>query len=148
QRYGADPKLIGQKITLDNEAYTVIGVTAPVFQFPRRGEVPYLGGATKVDLYLPIAFTPAVMNNRREGRLEVIARLKHGVSIGQASAEMNAIARRLTEQYPRTNTDKGVRLAPLHQQAVGKARTALLVLLGAVGFVLLIACANVANLLL
>src|SRR5262245_5175538 len=146
QRYAADPKLIGQKITLDNEAYTVIGVTAPEFQFPRRGEIPFV--ATKVDLYLPIAFTPAAMNNRQGGRMAVIARLKHGVSVGQASAEMNAIARRLTEQYPRTNTDKGVRLAPLHQQTVGKARTALLVSLGAVGFVLLIACANVANLLL
>jgi putative ABC transport system permease protein len=148
QRYGADSKLIGQKITLDNEAYTVIGVTAPDFQFPRRGEVPYLGGATKVDLYLPIAFTPKLMNNRMGDFLMVIARLKPGVSLGQAGADMSGIARRLTEQYPQTNTDKGARLAPLHQQMVGKARTALLVLLGAVGFVLLIACANVANLLL
>jgi len=148
QRYGADPKLIGQKITLDNEAYTVIGVTAPDFQFPRRGEVPGVATNTKVDLYLPIAFTPEEMNNRLQNFLRVIARLKPGVSVQQASAEMNAIARRLTEQYPQTNTDKGVRLAPLHQQTVGKARTALLVLLGAVGFVLLIACANVANLLL
>jgi putative ABC transport system permease protein len=150
QRYGADPKLIGQKIILDNEAYTVIGVTAPGFQFPRRGEVPYtyLFGATKPDLYLPIAFTPELMNNRQANSLMVTARLKPGVSVGQAGADMNAIARRLTEQYPQTNTDKGARLAPLQQQTVGKARTALLVLLGAVGFVLLIACANVANLLL
>jgi putative ABC transport system permease protein len=148
QRYGADPKLIGQKITLDNEAYTVIGVTAPDFQFPRRGEVPYLGGATKVDLYLPNAFTPEEMNNRFQSSMMVIARLKPGASVGQASSEMNAIASRLTEQYPQTNTDKGVRLEPLHQQVVGKAGTTLLVLLGAVGFVLLIACANVANLLL
>src|SRR5262245_33418933 len=149
-RYGADPNLIGQKIILDNEAYTVIGVTAPDFHFPRRGEVPgtYLFGATKPDLYLPIAFTPAQMNDRRGNRLMVIARLKPGVSLGQASADMNAIAHRLTEQYPQTNTDKGARIAPLQRQAVGKARTALLVLLGAVGFVLLIACANVANLLL
>jgi putative ABC transport system permease protein len=149
-RYGADPNIIGQKIILDNEAYTVIGVTAPDFHFPRRGEVPgtYLIGATKPDLYLPIAFTPEQKNNRRGNYLIVIARLKPGVSLGQASADMNSIARRLTEQYPQTNTDKGARLAPLRQQAVGKARTALLVLLGAVGFVLLIACANVANLLL
>jgi putative ABC transport system permease protein len=146
QRYGADPKIIGQKITLNDEAYTVIGVTAPDFQFPRRGEAP--GIATKADLYLPIAFAPEEMNNRVQSRLRVIARLKPGVSVQQASAEMSAIARRLTEQYPQTNTDKGVRLVPLDQQAVGKARTALLVLLGAVGFVLLIACANVANLLL
>jgi putative ABC transport system permease protein len=150
QRYGADPKLIGQKIILDNEAYTVIGVTAPDFQFPRRGEVPYtyLSGATKPDLYLPIAFTPEIMNNRRGNMLMVVARLKTDVSVQQASADMNSIARRLTELYPQTNTDKGARIAPLQQQAVGKARTALLVLLGAVGFVLLIACANVANLLL
>jgi len=148
RRYGADPKLIGQKITLNDEAYTVIGVTAPDFQFPRRDEYPYGIVKTKVDLYLPIAFTPEQMNDRRNNTLVVIARLKPGVSLGQASAEMNAIARRLTEQYPKTNTDKGVRLAPLQQQAVGKARTALLVMLGAVGFVLLIACANVANLLL
>jgi predicted permease len=149
QRYGADPKLIGQKITLNDEAYTVIGVTAPDFQFPRRGEVPsYFHVTGKPDLYLPTAFTPQQMNNRSNSGWAVIARLKPGVSVGQASADMNAIARRLTEQYPQTNTDKGVRLAPLHQQVVGKAGTALLVLLGAVGFVLLIACANVANLLL
>jgi len=149
RRYGADPKIIGQKITLHDKAYTVIGVTAPDFQFPKRGEVPTeFRVATKVDLYLPFSFTPAEMNDRRIGRLAVIARLKPGVSVEQASAGMKAIAHRLNEQYPQTNTDKGVRLAPLHQQAVGKARTALLVLLGAVGFVLLIACANVANLLL
>src|SRR5262245_6298230 len=149
RRYGADPKLIGQKMTLDNETYTVIGVTAPDFQFPRRGEIPsYFHVTTKPDLYLPTAFTPEQMNNRSEARRAVIARLQPVVSLGQASAEMNAIARRLTEQYPQTNTDKGVRLAPLHQQVVGKARTALLALLGAAGFVLLIACANVANLLL
>ena len=148
-RYGADPKIIGQKITLDNGAYTVIGVTAPGFQFPHRGELPaQFKIATKVDLYLPLAFTPAEMNDRLDDHLAVIARLKTGVSVEQASTDMNAIARGLTEQYPQTNTDRAVRLTPLQQQAVGKARTALLVLLGAVGFVLLIACANVANLLL
>jgi putative ABC transport system permease protein len=149
ERYGADPNIIGQKITLDNRAYTVIGVTAPGFQFPQRGEVPArFRVAAKIDLYLPFGFTPAEMNDRTDDRLAVIARLKPRVSVEQASADMNAIAHRLTEQYPQTNTDRSVRLTPLHRQAVGKARTALLVLLGTVGFVLLIACANVANLLL
>jgi predicted permease len=149
QRYGADTNIIGQKITLDNKAYTVIGVTAPDFQFPHRGELPaQFKITTKVDLYRPLAFTPAEMNDRLDDHLAVIARLKPGVSVEQASADMSAIARRLAEQYPQTNKDRGARLTPLHQQAVGKARTALLVLLGAVGFVLLIACANVANLLL
>jgi putative ABC transport system permease protein len=149
QRYGADPQLIGQKITLDNTAYTVIGVTAPDFQFPHRGELPArFKITTKVDLYRPLAFTPAEMNDRLDDHLAVVARLKPGVSAEQASVNMSAIARRLAEQYPQTNKDRGARLTPLHQQAVGKARTALLVLLGAVGFVLLIACANVANLLL
>jgi putative ABC transport system permease protein len=149
RRYGADPQLIGQKITLNDEAYTVIGVAAPDFQFPRRGELPsYYTSPKQVDLYLPLAFTPEQMNNRRDTILVVIARRKPGVGLGQASAEMNALARRLTEQYPQTNTDKRVRLAPLQQQVVGKTQTALLILLGTVGCVLLIACANVANLLL
>jgi len=149
RRYGADPKIIGQKITVDNEARTVIGVTAPGFQFPNRGELPArFKIATKVDLYLPLAFTLKEMNDREDDHLAVIARLKPGVSVEQASAEMSTIARRLTELYPQTNADKGARLVPLQQQAVGKARTALLMLLGAVGCVLLIACANVANLLL
>ena len=149
RRYGADPQLIGQKITLNDEAYTVIGVTAPDFQFPRRGELPsYYTSPRKIDLYLPLAFTPEQMNDRSGDFLAVIARRKPGVGLGQASAEMNAIARRLTEQYPQTNRDKGVRLTPLQQQVIGKARSALLILLGAVGCVLLIACANVANLLL
>src|SRR5262245_64324962 len=88
RRYGADPKLIGQKITLNDEAYTVIGVTAPDFQFPRRDELPaYYGVTGKLDLYLPTAFSPERMNNRLENYLTAIARLKSGVSIQQASAE-------------------------------------------------------------
>jgi putative ABC transport system permease protein len=149
RRYGGDPQLIGQKITLNNEPYTVVGVMPPDFQFPRKGDIPadyYFAG--RIDLYLPIAFTPAEANNRGANELVVLARLKPGVGIERAQSEMRAIARRLTEQYPQTNTDKSVRLVALHQQVVGRVRTALLVLLGAVGFVLLMACANVASLLL
>jgi predicted permease len=149
RRFGSDPQLIGQKITLNNEAHTVIGVLPPGFQFPRKGALPAgYEFPAQVDLYLPTAFTPQELSSRRGNYLAVLARLKPGVSIAGAQAEMEAIARRLTEQYPQTNSDKSVRLVALHQQITGKTRTALLVLLGAVGFILLIACANVANLLL
>src|SRR5262245_446473 len=114
RRYGADPKIIGQKIILDNRPHTVIGVAAPDFQFPQRGELPAnFKIATKVDLYLPLAFTPEEMNDREDDHLAVIARLKPGVSVEQASANMSAITRRLAEQYPQTNTDKGARLTPM-----------------------------------
>ena len=149
ERYGGDEKIIGQKVTLDNRPCTVVGVTAPGFQFPQRGELPSrFRVAARIDLYLPFGFTQAEINDRRDDRLAVLARLKPGVSVEQASADLNAIAGRLSEQHPQTNTNRSVRITPLHQQAVGKTGIALLVLLGAVGFVLLIACANVANLLL
>jgi predicted permease len=147
RRWAGSAEIIGQTIRLDNDAYTVIGVLPPGFNYPRKGEFPaYFESFGKFDLYLPIAFTPAELNNRDRGYLAVLARLRPSVSIARAQAEMDAIARRLTEQYPQTNTDKGVRLEPLHRQVVGKARKALLVLLGAVGCLLLLACANVANL--
>jgi predicted permease len=149
RRWAGDPQIIGRTITLNNEAYTVIGVTALDFQFPRKGEFPnYFESTRKLDLYMPITFTPDEISSRRAEYLAVLARLKPAVSIDRAQAEMVTIARRLTEQYPQTNTDKSVRLTPLYRQMVGKAQTALLVLLGAVGFLLLLACANVANLLL
>src|SRR3982751_2773536 len=111
----------------------------------------YVQKATRInkpaEVWLPQVFTPGV--NLRRGRyMSAIARLKPGVTLSEAQVQMNTIAARLEQQYPAFDTGWGVNLVPLHRQITGDIRTALLVLLGAVGFVLLIACANVANLLL
>jgi putative ABC transport system permease protein len=149
RRFGSDPKVIGQTISLNNEPYTVVGVMPPDFQFPRKADLPAgFGFPSEVHLYAPLALTPEQRNNRGRHYLAVIARLKPQTSFDQAQAEMVGIAGRLERQYPDLNRNKSVRLVGFHQQVVGKARFGLLTLLGAVGFVLLIACANVANLLL
>jgi putative ABC transport system permease protein len=115
----------------------VVGVMPQHFQFPTRED----------ELWVPIAFTPGEAANRGRHYLEVIARMKPGVTLQQAQAEMKTIATRLQQQHPE-NTDLGATVTSLHEHVVGDIKPALLVLLGAVGFVLLIACANVANLLL
>jgi len=137
RRFGSDGKIVGQALTLNGENYTVVGIMPPHFQFPTRED----------QLWAPIAFTPQQAANRGRHYLEVVARLKPGVTLAQAQAEMSAIAVRLQQQHAE-NTDLGANVTPLHEQIVGDIKPALLVLLGAVGFVLLIACANVANLLL
>jgi predicted permease len=138
RRFGADPALIGRALTLNGESHTVVGVMPPHFQFPTAED----------ELWVPIAFTPNEAANRGRHFLQVFARLKPGVALEQAQAEMNTISARLQQQYPNSNTDVGAAVVPLHEQLVGDIKPALLVLLGAVGFVLLVACANVANLLL
>src|SRR5262245_57377460 len=146
RRFGSDQKIVGRTISLNNEPYTVVGVMPLAFRFPLDG---MLNGwlPREIDIYIPLALTPEQINNQRKV-LPVIARLKSQVGIEQARAEMTGVAARIKRQYPDTNKDESIRLAPYHQQMVGRVRLALLVLLGAVGFVLLIACANVANLLL
>jgi len=140
RRFGADPAILNQKITLDNRKVTVIGVMPPQFQYPAG-----------VEIWLPFSF-PASMQSPFRSRefhfLRPVARLKPGVSRAQAQAEVETIARRLQALYPKTNANQSLFLWPLQERLVGNIRLTLLTLLGAVGCVLLIACANVANLLL
>ncbi|HWO02379.1 MAG TPA: ABC transporter permease [Blastocatellia bacterium] len=149
RRFGSDPQILGQKLTLNDEPYTVVGVMPPGFQFPRKGEMPAgYQFPRQADLYTPLTWTPNQISNRDRNFLAVVARLKPGVAVAQAQSDMDSIAERGKQEYPQYNAHKEISIVPLHQQVIGKVRTALLVLLGAVGFVLLIACANVANLLL
>jgi len=138
RRFGGDPAIVGKPINLNGESFTVVGVMPREFQFPTRN----------YQLWVPIAFDSKEAGNRGSHYLEVIARIKSGTTLPQAQAEMTTIATRLEQQYPATNTSIGAVLTPLHEHVVGNIKPALLVLLGAVAFVLLIACANVANLLL
>jgi putative ABC transport system permease protein len=137
-RFGGDPHTLRQAITLNEQSYTVVGIMPPGFAFPD----------TRTQVWTPVAFNPAERATRDTNFIEVIARLKPGVSIEQARLHMTALAQRQAERYPETNTGIGVKIVSLHEQTVGDVRAMLVVLLGAVGFVLLIACANVANLLL
>ncbi|HSS19142.1 MAG TPA: ABC transporter permease [Pyrinomonadaceae bacterium] len=137
RRFGGDPNLIGQKLTLNGQPYVVVGVMPKQFEFPAEREV----------------WAPRVIRERdRQLRgptyWNVIARLQPGVTIAQAQAEMNSIARNLEVQYPDTNGGMGTTIVSLPEQLTGNVRSSLWILLGAVGFVLLIACGNVANLLL
>jgi len=135
-RFGADPNALGRKVELSGAAYTVIGVMPAGFSFPNQAE-----------LWRPLPIDPAKLD-RGLHYLRVVGRLKPGVTQAEAQAEMSAIAVRLARQYPEKNAGHGVKLEPLRDVIVGDIGRALFILLGAVGFVLLIACANVANLLL
>jgi putative ABC transport system permease protein len=140
RRFGSDPTIIGKSLTLNGESYTVVGVMPSGFQFPSNDE--------PVALWIPMTFSASEMPNRGFHSFGAVARLKAGVSRAQALAELETIAGRLRQQYPETNASFDVNLIPVHEQVVGEARPILLKLFGAVGLVLLIACANVASLLL
>jgi putative ABC transport system permease protein len=143
RRFGGDPDLLGKSLTLNGAIYTVVGIMPAKFQFPVQGLFPI----PVSELWAPLAIDPAGVN-RGNRDLFTIGRLQPGVSIEEAQAEMATIAQRLAEQYPDSNRGMGVHIVGFHQQLTGNLRAALLILLGAVVFVLLIACANVANLLL
>jgi predicted permease len=139
RKFGSTSEILGKSITLNAKAYTVIGVA------PSR-----ITGLSPTDVYVPIGqwTDPTFLNRRISMGMNAIGRLKPGVGFAQARAEMDAIARNLAEAYPDADKGRGIALVPLKKDIVGDLRGLLLVLLGAVGFVLLIACANVANLLL
>jgi putative ABC transport system permease protein len=137
RRFGGNRKLIGQTIHLDRQAYTVVGVMPSGFEF--------LGPDN--ELWAPLPLEPN-RTLRNYYNLQALARLKPGVPIRQARVEMDTLARQLALEYPKTNQGWGAAVAPLQDEITGNIRLPLLLLLGAVAFVLLIACANVANLLL
>src|SRR5688500_229685 len=144
RRFAADPELVGKPITLDGQSYTVVGIAAAGFQYPDKTEawVP------------PYKLAPAwneqmdVTQVRGFGFLSALALLRRGVSLPQAASESDTITGRLRQQHADTNNRRFNRVVSLHKHLVGETGSMLLLLFGAVGFVLLIACANVANLLL
>jgi putative ABC transport system permease protein len=136
--FGASEGIVGQQINLAGDSYTVIGVLPQSFQFAMR----------PADLWLPYQPTPNQLTRRFMHGTNLIARLKPGVTTAQAQAELSLIASRIEEQYKDSHAGTSLKLVPLQEQVVGQVKPILMILLAAVGFVLLIACANVANLLL
>jgi putative ABC transport system permease protein len=137
QRFGGDPKVIGQSLQMDGISRIVIGVMPENFQYPPLST-----------MWAPLGFDNQARERRDLHRLRVIARIKYGVTLERARSDFQTIGVRLAKDYPFFNKDAGIAVNPLLDDTVGQVRRALLILLGAVAFVLLIACANVANLLL
>ena len=150
RRFGGDRSIVGKTLTLNGNSLTIIGVMSPEFSFNKE-VMPAVNGIQHVDLLLPLP-VPASAQSKRDGEdYNVFALLKPGVSLERAQSEMDGIAARMKQQYPQNYPPNGgltISVVPLINQVVGDVRLALHVLLGAVGFVLLIACGNVANLLL
>src|SRR5215470_14671499 len=138
RRFGAEAGIIGQAIRLDDQSYTIVGVMPPGFNFPNK----------ETELWTPIAFNAEAANARNSFYLSVIARLNPGVTLERTQSELDFIARNLARAFPQSNTDLGFSVASLGESLVSGFKQALFALSGAVAFVLLIACVNVANLLL
>ena len=150
RHFGADPKMIGKSVTLNGVPYEVVGIMPRAFSLPRE-VLPTLDGAEQADILLPLPLPLDAAQNRDHEDYNIMGKLRPGVSIAQAQAEMDTITARLRHDYPQTYPPNGgltFGIVPLLEQVVGDARPTLFVLLGAVGVVLVIACANVANLLL
>ncbi len=138
ERFGADPHVAGRSVVLDGRSFSIVGVLPAGFHF-----------LADSDVITPLRpLMPAIYAERSVDAIAVLGRLKAGVAVSQASAEMSAIQRNLNEAYPDANRSVGISLAPLKQQIVGDVKGTVLLLFGAVSLVLLIACANVASLLL
>ncbi|HKP87591.1 MAG TPA: ABC transporter permease [Blastocatellia bacterium] len=148
--FGGDPNVIDQAITLSGRSYTVVGVMPATFSLSYE-VMPTVGAIAEADLLLPLPMSAERMNSQGDENYNLMARLKPGATITEAQAELDMVAHNLEQQYPETYpADRrfSFSVRPLLEQVVGDVRPALLVLLGAVGCVLLIACANVANLML
>ncbi len=145
QRFGADREIAGRTITLNDDTYTVAGVLPADFQFATNAAE--FQSRSQVDVWAPLALDLENLN-RGTHPLRVVARLNPGVALSNAQAEMNVLGANLARLYPEDNKDKGILAVPIAEQVTANVRVALLALFGAVGLVLLIACANVANLLL
>ena len=143
RRFGSNPTLIGQSITLDKRSFTVVGILPASFRYP--------DGAPRQDVWISVAQDPLFgpLISEPGVRLVVgIGRLKPGVSLTQAQAEMDTLGGRLAKEFPAQDSGFTIRIEPYRKVVVGNVKSALLILLGAVGLLLLIACANIANLLL
>ena len=136
--FGGDPQILGKQIWLNNAQYAVIGIMPAGFIFPHRD----------TQIWTPAGFSDKDLANHGSHFLHVLARLKPGVSLAAANADLSIVAGRLQKQFPQSNSKVGAAAFPLRDRLTGSSSTASIILLGAVGFVLLIACANVANLLL
>ncbi len=138
RRFGTDENILGKQLTLNGQTFIVVGITPANFEF-----------GTEADVSVPIGLSAERFKLRgKDPGISAVARLREGVPIERAQAELNTIAARLEQQYPDSNSGRRVRVESLRESVVGDVRPTLLTLLGAVGFLLLIACANVANLLL
>ncbi|HEX8148930.1 MAG TPA: ABC transporter permease [Pyrinomonadaceae bacterium] len=143
RRFGGAPDVVGKTVTLNGGAATVVGVMPPDFKwFVKENSL----SGKPAELWVPLGLTEQQRTARRGRYLSAAALLKPGVSVEQARGELDTIAARLEAQYPEVDKGWGASVVPLREQLAGEVRPALLVLLGAVGFVLLIACVNVANL--
>jgi predicted permease len=136
--FGSDPKVIGRTVRLDGAVHTIVGVMPRTFLFPSRN----------VDLWTPLIFTPADYEDRGDNYLQVVGRLAPGVTLEKAQAEMKTIAARLEAQYPDTNKDAGILVQQLRDEMGRRSRVLVLALSGAALCILLLACANLATLLL
>jgi len=148
RRFGGDMNVVGQKMQIDGQSFTIQGVMGADFAFPKDVGLPDYFSFAKTDVWLPIALTDEQRKNRGSHHLGVIARLKPGATLAQAQSQMATVAKNIEQQNPKDAKDWGATVNLVHEQVVGASRKAILILLGAVAFVLLIACANVASLLL
>ena len=150
RRFGSDPSVTGRKVTINGEPYEIVGVLPASFALP-RDVMPTLGGAPDAEIVLPLPLGPKAAGTRTREDYNIVGRLRRGVTVAAAQAEMDGLTARLRHDHPDVYPPNGgltFGVVPLRQQVVGDVRLSILVLSGAVAILLLIACANVANLLL